>query len=59
MVLLPGQACRVEALGEAWSPRQIELIVCVCLRFNYLFLITNNGDQQIIPSTLLEMILKL
>jgi len=37
MLLLPGRACRFEALGEAWSPRHFFClrIVCVCLRFNY------------------------
>jgi hypothetical protein len=29
MMLLPGQACRVEALSEAWSPRKKEFIICV------------------------------
>ena len=29
MMLLLGQACRIEAFCEAWSPRQKEFIVCV------------------------------
>ena len=36
MMLLLGQTCRIEAFCEAWSPRQKEFIVCMCLRFKLL-----------------------
>jgi len=49
MMLLPGQVAQEKRI---YCLR----IVCVRLRLIIYVLIANNGDQQIIPSTLLEMI---